>query len=80
MLPEESSIDTGTSVMDPPEREPESEVMIYIGIIRFIVIAPLTEILIMIAGCFVISHLLICYCPLLKEISFNTKCSWVWCD
>ena len=32
------------------------------------------------ADCFVIAHSLICNCPLLKDISFNTKYLLVWCD
>ena len=33
-----------------------------------------------IARCFVITRSLICNCPLLKDISVNTKCLLVWCD
>ena len=30
--------------------------------------------------CFTIARSLICNCPLLKGISFSTKCLLVWCD
>ena len=29
---------------------------------------------------FAIAHSLICNFPLLKDISFNTKCLLIWCD
>ena len=52
-----------------------NESIIKMLITRLIVIgvAPLTV-------CFIIARSLICNCPLLKDISLNTKCLLVWCD
>ena len=48
---------------------------------QFVVIniAPLM-VLFVISSCFLIAHLLICNCLLLKDLNFNPKYLLVWCD
>ena len=55
--------------------------VIYLLITRMIVIkiAPLRSYF-LISRCFVIARSLIWNCPLLEDISCNTKCLLVWCD